>query len=107
VNQGPDELPANARTPATSLLVLDGRHRDRAVVLAALLHELERTYDLWREGGLAAVHDEIARRDALAGREVTVGEVRGEAAGIAPDGRLLVRADGHEVAVASGEVGPV
>ena len=31
------DLPANARTPAVSLLTLDGRHRDRGAVLATLL----------------------------------------------------------------------
>jgi BirA family biotin operon repressor/biotin-[acetyl-CoA-carboxylase] ligase len=105
VNQLAAELPDDARTAAISLRAADGRHRDRAVVLAGLLLELERAYDRWSAGGLASLHDEIARRDCLVGREITVGGVSGVAAGIADDGRLLVRSAGELVRVASGEVG--
>lgn len=105
VNQGANELPGDARTPAASLRVLDGRPRDRGVVLAMLLLELEHAYDRWQEGGLAALHGELARRDCLAGQEVAVGDVHGTAVGIGLDGRLVVRTGTHEVAVASGEVG--
>ena len=39
-----------------------------------------------------------------AGRTVTVGDVTGEAAGIARDGRLRIRTPAGETLVASGEV---
>lgn len=104
VNQGPGELPLDARTPATSLRLVAGREHDRRELLVALLAELELAYERWLDGGLAAMHGELAARDFLAGRVVTMGDIRGVAAGIAPDGRLLVECDGETLAVTSGEV---
>jgi BirA family biotin operon repressor/biotin-[acetyl-CoA-carboxylase] ligase len=48
VNQTPDELPADAPKPPTSLRVELGRELDRAPLLAAILLELERHYDEWQ-----------------------------------------------------------
>jgi BirA family biotin operon repressor/biotin-[acetyl-CoA-carboxylase] ligase len=105
VNQLDDALPAHPRTPAASLRTLTGRDHDRALVLVELLARLETSYDAWLTAGLAPLLPELERRDALRGREVTVGAVAGIAAGIAPDGRLrVVGADGAETLVASGEV---
>jgi len=105
VNQLDGALPAHPRTPAASLRTLTGRDHDRALVLVELLARLEASYDAWRGSGLAPLVPELERRDALRGREVTVGGVTGIAAGIAPDGRLrVVGADGAETLVASGEV---
>jgi BirA family biotin operon repressor/biotin-[acetyl-CoA-carboxylase] ligase len=105
VNQTEEGLPARARSAAASLRTLTGRRHDRATVLADLLKRLEASYDHWQEAGLAPLHPELDRRDALRGREVTVGDVTGTAAGIAPDGRLRVAGvDGVETLVASGEV---
>jgi BirA family biotin operon repressor/biotin-[acetyl-CoA-carboxylase] ligase len=42
-----DELPAEVRMPATSLLAETGRRVDRRRLLAELLAELERRYDAW------------------------------------------------------------
>ncbi len=93
------------RTAAASLRTLTGREHDRALVLVELLERLEARYDAWLVSGLAALLPELERRDALRGREVTVGGVTGTAAGIAPDGRLrVVGADGAETLVASGEI---
>jgi BirA family transcriptional regulator, biotin operon repressor / biotin---[acetyl-CoA-carboxylase] ligase len=47
VSQAAGELPADARTPATSLLLETGRKVDRAELLVALLDRLERRYDEW------------------------------------------------------------
>ena len=105
VNQLDGALPVHARTPAASLRTLTGRDHDRALVLVELLARLEANYDAWLASGLAPLLPELEHRDALRGREVTVGEVTGTAAGIAPDGRLrVVGADGAETLVASGEV---
>ena len=71
----------------------------------ALLDDLERRYDTWLRDGLGPLVPELEARDALRGRPVAAGGVTGVAAGIAPDGRLRVVADGGtEVLVASGEV---
>lgn len=47
VSQAAGELPAEPRTPATSLLLETGREVDRAELLVALLERLERRYDEW------------------------------------------------------------
>jgi BirA family transcriptional regulator, biotin operon repressor / biotin---[acetyl-CoA-carboxylase] ligase len=47
VNARPDRLPENVATEATSLLAELGSPVDRAVLLAAILLELERGYDRW------------------------------------------------------------
>jgi BirA family transcriptional regulator, biotin operon repressor / biotin---[acetyl-CoA-carboxylase] ligase len=47
VAQEPGQLPADARTPATSILVETGRSVDRAELLVALLERLERRYGEW------------------------------------------------------------
>ena len=53
VAQEAGRLPADARTPVTSLLLETGREIDRAELLVALLDRLERRYDEW----LLASHD--------------------------------------------------
>jgi BirA family biotin operon repressor/biotin-[acetyl-CoA-carboxylase] ligase len=47
VNQTQTELPRDTVKPPTSLLVETGREHDRDALLAAILAELERAYDLW------------------------------------------------------------
>jgi BirA family biotin operon repressor/biotin-[acetyl-CoA-carboxylase] ligase len=95
-------LPAAVRTPAGRLADwrpdLEPEH-----LLPALL---ERLAPLAETGaGLSAAELEaFARRDWLAGRELT-GPVRGRAAGITSDGALRVTlADGRTVAVSTGSV---
>lgn len=51
VSQAAGELPAEPRTPATSLLLETGREVDRAELLVALLEQLERRYDEWLGAG--------------------------------------------------------
>ena len=51
VSQEAGQLPAEARTPATSLLLETGREIDRAELLVALLERLERRYDEWLGAG--------------------------------------------------------
>lgn len=105
VDQSAAALPGDARTPAASLRTLTGHGHDRALVLVALLERLEAGYDAWLAAGLGPLLPALERRDALRGRAVTVGDVTGTAAGIAPDGRLRVAgADGAETLVASGEI---
>ena len=105
VNTPEDVLPPDTRTPAGSLLTATGREHNRAELLARLLVEIQHRYDEWIDLGLALFVPELERRDALHGHVVTVGGVSGTAVGIAPDGRLRVRAeDGSETLVASGEV---
>jgi BirA family biotin operon repressor/biotin-[acetyl-CoA-carboxylase] ligase len=105
VNQGPHDLPAGTRIPATSLLIAAGRRFDRGLVLAAVLDELERLYVDWLANGLAPIAGELERRNALRGRRVRVSGRAGTATGIAADGRLGILLDtGETTLVGSGEV---
>jgi len=104
VNQAGAELPPRPGLPATSLRAVDGIARDRAPILAELLELLERRYDDWTAGGLAAVHADLAGRDALRGRRVRAGDRSGIAVGIDLDGRLELATTAGTIAVTSGEV---
>jgi BirA family transcriptional regulator, biotin operon repressor / biotin---[acetyl-CoA-carboxylase] ligase len=86
------ELEPSIRDSATSLRLL-GRPASRGRLAGAILDELRRarTAPHLSDDELA----ELAARDVLLGREITVdGEPAGTAAGIAPDGALRVRRDG-------------
>jgi BirA family biotin operon repressor/biotin-[acetyl-CoA-carboxylase] ligase len=104
VNQTREQLPADARMAAASLRTVDGRVRDREEVLASLLAQLDRLYEAWCQGGLEAVYEDLAARDFLRGRRVTVDGVEGVAQMIARDGRLEVSTGSGPVLVGSGEV---
>lgn len=96
-NQTREQLPADAATPPASLRTATGSEHDRAALLGSLLFRLELAYDRWREGGVAALYEELAPRDFLRGRRVTVDGEEATAYMILRDGRL-------EVATASGEL---
>lgn len=104
VNQTRDELPADAKMPAASLRLLDGRVRDREELLRSVLERLDGLYAAWRAGGLDAVYDDLGARDFLRGRRVTVDDVAGTAQMITRDGRLEISTDSGPLLVESGEV---
>jgi BirA family biotin operon repressor/biotin-[acetyl-CoA-carboxylase] ligase len=96
VNQTADELPADIRVPPTSLRVETGAVVDRAALLARLLVEIERRYDVFERDGFTGLE-----RDELRGRWVSlVGAGEGLCDGTAADGRLIV----NGVLYASAEV---
>jgi BirA family biotin operon repressor/biotin-[acetyl-CoA-carboxylase] ligase len=69
------------------------------------LGELLDALDRWLAAPSSAVIEELARRDALAGRAVRWGDGTGVGAGIDAGGRLLVRGDdGSLTALDAGEV---
>jgi BirA family biotin operon repressor/biotin-[acetyl-CoA-carboxylase] ligase len=70
----------------TSLRTIDGRERELEPLLDDLLATLRARYADWLEHGLP--HAEIAARDYLRGRRVTVGDTEGTVVGIRSDGRL-------------------
>lgn len=116
INVHTRELPTDVAAIATSIaLERDARGDgaklpalDRAEVLADVLVALARDVELVAHKGLAHVHARLTRHDALRDAAVeSLGDVelRGVAAGIDLDGRLLVRRDdGTLVHVASGEM---
>ncbi|HEY2327081.1 MAG TPA: biotin--[acetyl-CoA-carboxylase] ligase [Gaiellaceae bacterium] len=99
VHQTAEQLPADARVPATSLLIAN-RERDVDDLLREILAALDGFYSVWRESGLAALHGHIRARDALRGSVVTVDKLSGMSDGIAADGRLEIAGNFVE----SGEV---
>ena len=104
VNQRREDLPADPRSPASSLRTIDGVERDRAPILAALVDRLEAHYDTWRDAGLDALYDFLGARDFLRGRRVAVDGAQGYAVGIDRQGRLEIDTDDGRRAFESGEV---
>jgi BirA family transcriptional regulator, biotin operon repressor / biotin---[acetyl-CoA-carboxylase] ligase len=105
VNQRREELPVETPTKTGSLRTLTGVAYDRALLLGSLLDRLERCYESWLGGGLAALYGEIGARDFLRGRMITVDGERATALQITRDGRLEIDLGSHETRlVESGEV---
>lgn len=104
VNVVSESFPPEIADRATSLAVL-GARCDRDEILADLVAGLVEAVTEYERTGLAALLDEIDRRDAVRGTRVAISGVTGIAEGVAPDGRLRVRSDDGTVhLVASGDV---
>jgi len=104
INARTTAFPPEITGTATSL-TLSGSNIRQEELLVEVLAELEST--LWKlaRGGMSALHAELTRHDALAGRPVRVEDVEGIASGFDTTGRLLVRLpDGELRALASGSV---
>ena len=104
VNQLAGDFPPTPHYPPTSLRLATGREQARAPLLVELLWQLEQAYDAWCADGLAALHDELAQRDFLAGRAVLVDGAAATALGIDLSGALAVELGGKRRLVESGEV---
>jgi BirA family biotin operon repressor/biotin-[acetyl-CoA-carboxylase] ligase len=105
VNQTREQLPLDSTTEPTSLRATTGTTYDRAELLGSLLLRFERMYDVWRDGGLAALYPELGPRDFLRGRRVTVDGEPATAVMILRDGRLELETGSHQTrAIESGEV---
>lgn len=109
VNAAPGAM-EGARFEPTCLASL-GFHGKRADVASAALAGLSRRYAQWQQIGAAPVVAAYRERDALRGREITVRiddaqgtELVGTAAGIDPQGRLIVSAADGEHRLAAAEV---
>ena len=116
VSTEPAELPRPlpGALPATSLRAGRAQAPDREELLLAILAGFERWYRPWRQASgdpdRSGLREEYVRWSATIGRtiraELPGGQaLSGSAAGVDPDGRLLVRvSSGAEVAVAAGDV---
>jgi BirA family biotin operon repressor/biotin-[acetyl-CoA-carboxylase] ligase len=116
VSTEPAEFPAPrpGALPATSLAAAGATALDREEILLALLERFERWYRAWQQAGgdpdRSGLREEYVRWSATIGRTVRAelpgGQaLSGSAAGVDPDGRLLVLlSSGAEVAVAAGDV---
>ena len=111
------ELPVTgaAALPATSLLLEGSASLDRERLLREILAEIERWYQAWRGTEIPGDPQASGLRAAYLGLCSTVGRdvraelpagnvIRGTAAGIDTDGRLIVRTPEGEVAVSAGDV---
>ena len=107
-------LPA-AVLPATSLLLEGSASLDRERLLREILAEIERWYRAWRGNEILGDPQASGLRAAYLGLCSTVGRdvqaelpagniIRGTAAGVDADGRLIVRTAEGEVAVGAGDV---
>ena len=107
-------LPA-AVLPATSLLLEGSASLDRERLLREILAEIERWYRAWRGNEIPGDPQASGLRAAYLGLCSTVGRdvqaelpagniIRGTAAGVDADGRLIVRTAEGEVAVGAGDV---
>ncbi len=111
------ELPVTgaAVLPATSLMLEGSASLDRERLLREILAEIERWYRAWRGTEIPGDPQASGLRAAYLGLCSTVGRdvraelpagnvIRGTAAGIGTDGRLIVRTPEGEVAVGAGDV---
>jgi BirA family biotin operon repressor/biotin-[acetyl-CoA-carboxylase] ligase len=110
LNMTSGQFPGDLRTPATSLLLEQGRAVNRAQFAATMLGELDSLYLDFLHHGFGPVRDEWQRHCNAYGREVVVSEadvetVRGMFDGIDGEGAMLVRfPDGTVERVLCGDV---
>jgi BirA family biotin operon repressor/biotin-[acetyl-CoA-carboxylase] ligase len=108
VNTTTQDFPRDIRPHATSLRMAAGRFFPRAEVLAAILNALEPVYRDWIAHGLEPFLAELNEADLLKGRAVTLAQgarlLTGLAAGIAPDGALLLTGPDGIASIYSGDV---
>ncbi len=108
VNFSRQDLPRDAKIPATSLYMETGHVRPLEDVISTLLHETETLYDEYSAGAWPKLRAEFAHRDILQGQvvrvEATSETYHGEADGIDEDGTLLVRTSDGVRRVVAGDV---
>ena len=99
------ELPPELAGIATSLALLGAKDVEREALLADLLETMLVRLGSYRHAGLAGVHAELERHDALFGADLRVDGLEGVGRGIAEDGALLLEdAHGHTHRVIAGTV---
>ena len=107
INVNTRRFPKELEHIATSIYLETGHETNRAALAAAVMNELEPLCDRFLSGGFAALSDEYTKRCVTIGREVTVtgagGTVRGTAAGITPEGGLVIETDRGRRIITSGE----
>lgn len=96
INVAATRFPIELGATATSI-ALAGGVVDRESLLVEVLYELGETLPELSMRGFAAIHERIARYDALHGRQIRVDDALGVASGIDELGRLLVRTSRGDV----------
>lgn len=105
LNQAVDELPADARTPATSVAITSGTRQKPEAVLAAILIQIAQILEMPDAQSATLLNklcDTIGRHVTA---EVGTAPVCGVAMRIADDGALIIREDsGREQAIYAADV---
>ncbi len=104
INGNTSSFPEELLPIAGSIASVTGERCDLQALSAALLQELDALYAVWLSDG-SAVLEEYRRLCINIGREVSVGERRGQTLAVGDDYSLLVRwSDGSEESLCFGEV---
>ncbi len=108
VNFNPSDYP-EIREIATSLLLEGGREYSRARLLTNILEEIEKRYDLLKNGKFGRIYGEWKRSSIILGRHVKIllpgHTVEGIAESVGPDGTLILALkDGSRRQILSGDV---
>ncbi len=109
VNLEAADFPAHLRKIATSLRIESGQKVNRAELAVLILRELDRDYELVKNGRFEELAEQWQERCTTLGRQVAirVGNrvIRGCAESLDDDGALLVRAaHGHLERIVGGDV---
>lgn len=109
VNLKKEELAAEIRDTASSILIETEKNWDRARVFHSVMEHLERVFSKLERGEADAVLDAWCGLSEVMGRQVRVetpqGTFTGSVTGIRDDGALLIREpEGAEMAVMAGDV---
>jgi BirA family transcriptional regulator, biotin operon repressor / biotin---[acetyl-CoA-carboxylase] ligase len=108
LNLRADQVPADLRNIATSILIETGEACDRVRFAAALFARLDERISQAQKSGFASIAPLWERYSILTGRRITVfdGLARhsGTVTGIDHDGALLMTEDGNVVRILTGDV---
>jgi BirA family biotin operon repressor/biotin-[acetyl-CoA-carboxylase] ligase len=110
INVNHREIPDELKPIATSLRIETGKTVSRVQVLAALLKEIQKHYDLLLQAGGATIIERWSAASTFAeGKPIRVltnsGGYRALTAGLSPSGALRVRrSDGREETLVAGEI---
>lgn len=108
VNLTEEDIPAELRDKATSLLIASGRQCDRVSLASALFYRLNSRYMEVEAHGFEPLRPAYDRYLALKGRRVTVvdtgAQIAGVVAGIDADGALMLETDAGLRRILTGDV---
>ncbi|WP_433946468.1 biotin--[acetyl-CoA-carboxylase] ligase [Paenibacillus sp. SN-8-1] len=107
-NMTMEDYPEELRSIVTSLQMESGKAVDRAVLIGAVMSELEQLYKLYLEEGFTPIAHLWEALSVTINREVTLntsrGIVSGYATGIDGNGALILENEGEKFTVFSGDV---
>jgi BirA family transcriptional regulator, biotin operon repressor / biotin---[acetyl-CoA-carboxylase] ligase len=104
INVRATTFPAEIASRATSLALAGASELDRGAIFVALAVALSARIEILRDQGTLPIIADLAARDALLGRAITVDGAPATALGIAEDGALRIRRLDGETTILSGEV---